>query len=466
MNGETSPALLLDLYELTMADAYRRESMADRPATFSLFVRSEPANWGYLVAAGLDDCLLWLEQLHFTPADLEAVARLRIFPDEFLVWLGELRFTGSVRAVPEGTIVFAGEPLLEVDGPVAEAQLAETYLLNQMTLQTGLATQASRCRHAAGGRAVVDFALRRAPGVDAGMKLARCSRLVGLSGSSNVAGAHRYGVASSGTMGHSFVQAHRDETAAFRAYAQVFREATVLLVDTYDTAQGIERAIEVARKMRREGVELRGVRLDSGDLGAEAFRARRRLDQEGFPTMTIFVSGGLDEYSIERLVKVEGAPIDGFGVGTSLGTAGKAPTLDSVYKMVSYDGRAVRKTSPGKETWPGPKQLWRDFEWQGDILAAADEPAPEGNWEPLLKEVMRDGRLTAVGQRSLADSHRHFESQWSSLPIQLKSLTSPPRYPVVPSGHLLELTAHVDRCRAEIDQPTRTKSTGMGQEAV
>ena len=310
MNGETSPALLLDLYELTMADAYRRESMADRPATFSLFMRSEPANWGYLVAAGLDDCLLWLEQLHFTPADLEAVARLRIFPDEFLVWLGELRFTGSVRAVPEGTIVFAGEPLLEVDGPVAEAQLAETYLLNQMTLQTGLATQASRCRHAAGGRAVVDFALRRAPGVDAGMKLARCSRLVGLSGSSNVAGAHRYGVASSGTMGHSFVQAHRDETAAFRAYAQVFREATVLLVDTYDTAGGVDAAIEVIRELGLSGAL--GVRLDSGDLAQLARETRVQLDTARLHNVRIFVSGGLDEYDLERF-RADGAPIDAAG---------------------------------------------------------------------------------------------------------------------------------------------------------
>ncbi|EQD80351.1 nicotinate phosphoribosyltransferase, partial [mine drainage metagenome] len=219
-------------------------------------------------------------------------------------------------------------------------------------------------------------------------KLARSSRLVGLGGTSNVAGAIRYGLRPSGTMAHSFVQAHSDETDAFRAYARVFKEATVLLVDTYDTPRGIERAIQVAQEMRTQGTELRGIRLDSGDLGTLSALARRHLDEAGFPAMTIFVSGGLDEYKIHDLIERQQAPIDGFGVGTSLGAAGGAPTLDTVYKLVSYDGRPVRKTSTGKATWPAAKQIWRDHDWSKDVIALADEVASASSQEPLLETVM------------------------------------------------------------------------------
>ena len=457
MTAEVSSALLLDLYELTMADAYRQEGIADRPATFSLFVRSLPPSWGYLVAAGLEDCLRWLEELHFSESDLAAIDQLGVFPPAFLGWLANLRFTGSARAVPEGSIVFAGEPLLEVEGPIGEAQLAETYLLNQITLQTALATEATRCRHAAQGRDVMDFALRRVPGTDAGMKLARCCRLVGLGGTSNVAGAIRYGLPPSGTMAHSFVQAHADETQAFRAYAEVFKEATVLLVDTYDTPRGIERAIRVAAEMRARGIELRGIRLDSGDLGALSTLARHQLDKAGFPAMTIFVSGGLDEYKIQDLVERQQAPIDGFGVGTSLGAAGGAPTLDTVYKLVSYEGRPVRKTSTGKATWPGAKQLWRNRDWSGDIITLADEPAPNGSPQPLLEPVMRSGRPTAEGERSLAQANAFFELQWSGLPDSMKQLQAPNRYPVQPSQSLQRLTAELDRQQAGIDIPDNSR---------
>ncbi len=441
MTPEVSASLLLDLYELTMADAYRREGIADRRATFSLFVRSLPPEWGYLVAAGLQDCLSWLQGLHFTASDLVAIDQFKIFHPDFLDWLSELRFTGSVRAVPEGSIVFAGEPLLEVEGPIAEAQLAETYLLNQMTLQTTLATEAARCRHAAQGRAVMDFALRRVPGTDAGMKLARCCRLVGLDGTSNVAGAARYGVALSGTMAHSFVQAHADETEAFRAYARAFKEATVLLVDTYDTPLGIERAIQVAGEMRAQGIELHGVRLDSGDLGPLSSLARRRLDEAGFPGMTVFVSGGLDEYKIDDLVERQRAPIDGFGVGTSLGAAGGAPTLDSVYKLVSFGDRPVRKTSTGKATWPAAKQVWRRTDWSGDLLALADETPPGDCYRPLLEPVMHSGRPRSRGQGDLAEASALFEREWLALPGPLKRLRTPALHPVQPSAALLHLTA-------------------------
>lgn len=445
MSVDVSHSLLIDLYEFTMVDAYRRAGMAHRPATFSLFVRSLPPGRGYLVAAGLDDALSWLESLRFGPAELGALDRLGMFGDDFLDWLAGLHFTGTVRAVPEGTIIFADEPILEVDAPIAEAQLAETFLLNQITLQTVLATKAARCRDAAAGRAVVDFAARRSPGIDAAMKLARICRVVGLDSTSNVAGADRYGVGVSGTMAHSFVEAHRDEAEAFRAFADAFGDQTVLLVDTYDTTTGVDHAIAVATEMREVGIEIRGIRLDSGDLAAHAHDARRRLDQAGFGEVRIFASGGLDEFEIHRLVHDRHAPIDGFGIGTALGASDDAPTLDSVYKLVAYDGRPVRKTSTGKATWPGAKQVWRDRAWSGDLLGLVDEPTPDQRYEPLLVEAMVAGARAGPGTRDLTAINAHFERGWQRLPATLRDLSDPAKYTVDVSDRLGDLTRHLDR---------------------
>ncbi len=445
MNRDVAPALLVDLYELTMVDAYRREGMAHRPATFSLFIRTMPPGRGYLVAAGLDDGLTWLEDLRFGKDEIAALERLAIFDRSFLDWLFEIRFTGTVRAVPEGTVVFAHEPILEVEAPIAEAQLAETFLLNQLTFQTSLATKAARCRHAAGRRAVVDFALRRTQGIDAGMKLARICVLVGLAGTSNVAGADRYGVAATGTMAHAFIQAHEDETDAFRAFARAYGNATVLLVDTYDSHRGIEHAIEVAAECRRHGTEIRGIRLDSGDLAALAHHARRRLDEAGFQDVQVLASGGLDEHEILRLTHDETAPIDGFGVGSALGASDDVPVLDSVYKLVAYDGRPVRKTSTGKEIWPAAKQVWRAPDWSVDTVALADEPSPAPDHGPLLVEVMREGHRTPAGQRTLAEANRHFEQEWGGMPDSLKSLSAPPEHPVTISNPLRDLAEELDQ---------------------
>ncbi|HWC12299.1 MAG TPA: nicotinate phosphoribosyltransferase [Acidimicrobiales bacterium] len=447
MTHDVAHALLVDLYELTMVDAYRREGMAARPATFSLFVRALPPGRGYLVAAGLDDALRWLGDLHFGSDELAALERLGVFDASFLDWLGGLRFRGAVRAVPEGTVVFPHEPLLEVDAPIAEAQLAETFLLNQVTLQTTLATKAARCRHASAGRAVVDFALRRTHGIDAGMKLARVCGLVGLAGTSNVAGADRYGLPASGTMAHSFVQAHHDEADAFRAFARALGPATVLLVDTYDTHRGIEHAVEVAAECRRRGVEIRGIRLDSGDLAALARHARGRLDDAGFGDAKVLASGGLDEHEIHRLLDKEEAPIDGFGVGSSLAVSDDAPVLDSVYKLVAYDGRPVRKTSTGKEIWPGAKQVWRAPDWSHDTLTLADEPAPEADARSLLVEVMHDGQRTEAGERTLAAANRRFEHEWAGVPTPLQDLDAPPEHPLAVSDRLRQLAADLDRER-------------------
>ncbi|HVM41474.1 MAG TPA: nicotinate phosphoribosyltransferase [Acidimicrobiia bacterium] len=439
--------LLTDLYELTMAAAYVAEGMAERPATSSLFIRTQPPTRGYLVAAGLGDVVDHLRGLRFGTDDVAALEAMGRFTPEFLEWLRGVRFEGDVRAVPEGRVVFAGEPLLEVDAPIGVAQLVETALLNQITFQTSLATKAARCRHAASGRAVVDFALRRTHGTDAGLKLARVARVTGLTGTSNVEGALRYGVPASGTMAHSFVQAYGHEVDAFRAFARLSGDATVLLVDTYDTLTGVERAIEVAREMAARGDHLRAIRLDSGDLVTLSRRAREMLDAAGLHDVQVLASGGLDEFEIADLLAA-GAAIDGFGVGSALGVSADAPVLDSVYKLVAYDGRPVRKTSEGKEVWPGPKQVWRRAGWAGDVVATADEAPPAPDADPLLVDVVRGGEpVVPVGgddPHALAAAATRFDADWAALPDAYKDLREPPAYRVEVSGALRALAADVD----------------------
>lgn len=451
-----SPSLLLDLYELTMAHAYWFQKMADLPATFSLFSRSLPPRRGYLVAAGLEDCLTWLEGLRFGPVELGALESLGLFPGPFLAWLEDLRFRGSVRAVAEGTLLFAGEPMLEVDAPLAVAQMAETFLLNQVTMQTTLATKASRCREAAQGRPVAEFGLRHAQGLDAGMKVARVCRIVGIPATSNVAGALRYGLEVSGTMAHSFVQAHPNELSALRHLAQVMGEHTVLLVDTYDTRRGVEAAVEVALEMRAQGVGIAGVRLDSGDLADLSRWARRALDAAGLPEVKVVATGGLDEYQIRDLVSGDDpAPIDSFGVGSAMVVSADAPLTDTVYKLVSCAGRSVRKTSTGKSTLPGPKQVWRSRRFDHDVLALDGEAAPAGDYEGLLELVMQDGQRTEAGRRSLADSARRYRDQIRLLPAPLHDLDNPAPAPVTLSPGLRELVEEMDRATAlALEQPS------------
>jgi nicotinate phosphoribosyltransferase len=372
---------------------------------------------------------------------------LGLFDQWFLDYLGDLRFTGTVRAVPEGSVVFAGEPLLEIDAPIAQGQLVETYLLNQVTTATTFASKAARYRHAAAGRPVIDFGFRRAQGVDAGMAVARAVRICGLAGTSNVAAGHRFGIRTTGTMAHSFVQAYGDEAEAFRVFARHFGSAAVFLVDTFDTRKGVERAVEVAKECRARGVEVRGLRLDSGDLDVLARDARRRLDDAGFPDMQILASGGIDEHQIERLLHA-GAPIDGFGVGTSLAVSTDAPVLDSVYKLVAFDRRPVRKTSEGKATWPGRKQVWRCRDKELDVVGLADEE-PVTEADPLLGEVMRDGRCNDAGHPDLAEASRRFEQHWDRLPREVRQLTDPGEWPVRPSPALERLTAQIDARRSD-----------------
>jgi nicotinate phosphoribosyltransferase len=438
--------LLTDLYEFTMAAALVAEGRGDERATFSLFVRRLPPSRGFLVAAGLHEVVRFLRSWRFSDDDVARLAAAAPFDAAFLDWLRGVRFTGRLRAVPEGRIVFAGEPLVEVDGPFAEVQLLETVLLTQMTFATAVATKAARCRQAAGGRTLVDFGLRRAHGAEAGLAAARGAAIAGFAATSNVAAAARYGLPASGTMAHSFLTALSGndpggELGAFRAFAAHYHGDPVLLVDTWDSPGGVEHAIVVARELAADGSSpggrrLAGVRLDSGDIAALARVARERLDAAGLTDVAVFASGGLDEYEIARLLG-SGAPIDGFGVGTNFATSADAPTLESVYKLVALGGRPMAKRSTGKATQPGAKQVWRRPGFGGDVLGLAGETAAPGA-EPLLVEV----DLEAVpGEReAVAAARQRFERDWSELPEQHKGLTDPTGYDVEVSAELKALS--------------------------
>lgn len=424
-------ALITDLYELHMAASYLRRAMV-APATFSLYVRQLPPERGFLVASGLDDCMEYLETLAFVDADLEWLATAGFAPDAIEALSG-LRFTGDVWAVPEGRVVLAGEPLLEVTAPLPEAQLVETYLLNQITFQTALASKAVRCRLAAPALTLVDFALRRTHGVDAGMAMARAGAMAGFAGTSNVEAARLLGIRASGTMAHSFVEAFDDEAAAFDAYCDDVSGPYTFLVDTYDTRAGVTVAAEVIKRRGLSGEV--AVRLDSGDLAAEAAQARRILDAAGLPGVRIFVSGALDEYGLEALV-ASGAPVDGAGVGTRVGVSADAPYLDSVYKLVELDGRPRVKRSPGKETLPGAKQVWRRQDGF-DLLGLRHEEAPAGT-DPLLVPVMAGGhRLPRAGDLAAASDCLRRDLDW--LPGAARRIRAPEPPPVYLSDALDEL---------------------------
>jgi nicotinate phosphoribosyltransferase len=416
-------ALLTDLYELHMAACYLRHGL-DAPATFSLFVRRLPPTRGYLVAAGLDDALGFLEDHSFTRDDRDYLVDALGFDAETATRLAAVRFLGDVWAVPEGTVVFADEPLLEVTAPIAQAQLVETAMLNILTFQTTIASKAARVRTAAGGREVVDFAFRRTQGLETGIQAVRAMAVAGVRSTSNVAAARRYGLRASGTMAHSFVQALPSELDAFRCFAADHPDTTTFLVDTYATLAGVDHAIEVIHELGladRSGAHL-AVRLDSGDLDGLARAARARLDGAGLPAVRIVASGGLDELAIDDLVRA-GAPIDVFGVGTQMGISSDAPSLDSAYKLVEYDGRPVMKLSPGKEHAPGAKQIHRRPRFGGDLLAGRHEAAPAGTF-PLLRPVMRGGRRVADPERLEALSAR-LDAQLAILPEPVMDLRNP-----------------------------------------
>lgn len=444
--NDDNAALLVDLYELTMAQAYWHQGMS-RDAVFSLFVRKLPPERNFLLACGLDTVLRFLENLRFGPEANRYLSSLGVFSADFLQWLAELRFTGAVHAVPEGTPVFADEPILEVVAPLPQAQLIETFLMNQIHSQTVLASKAARVVQAAAGRAVVEFGLRRIHGTDAGLKAARSAYVAGAAATSNVLAGMIYGIPVTGTIAHSYIQAHDDEIDAFRNFAHLYPE-TILLVDTYDTLAGTRKVADLARELG-ERFSVRGVRLDSGDLGQLAFQVREILDREGLEQVEIFASGGLDEYRIASMVERR-APISGFGVGTRMGVSYDAPSLDMAYKLVAYAGSGRLKLSREKPVLPGRKQIFRRLEKGracGDVIARHGETS---SGEPLLRQVMAAGKRTAAGQVGLAETRLWARQQIAALPDSVRALAPvEPAYPVEIShalrAHQHEIVARVLR---------------------
>jgi nicotinate phosphoribosyltransferase len=432
--GEIRPSLFVDLYELTMAAAYHDSGRTD-PASFELFVRTLPEERNFLVAAGLEPLLDAIEQWRFDEGDIAFLRSLGQFSDDFLAHLATLRFSGDIRAVPEGDVVFAGEPIVEITGPRIEAQLLETLALNLIGTHTMQASKAARVAIAARGRAFVDFSARRDHGPDAAMSAARAAMIAGASATSLVGAGRALDVPLSGTMAHAFVMSFDDERDAFRTFARAFPTSAVLLLDTWDTIDGAHHAVEVANELRPEGVSIDGVRLDSGDLAALSGKVRAILDSGGLRDARIFVSGDLDEREVAALM-AEGAPIDGFGVGTRMGTSEDAPSLGVVYKLVA-DARGPKlKLSEGKATLPGRKQIWRNDDH--DLLCLEAEQS-EGR--PLMEPVVASGRRLAAPEPIMQLRDR-CANAIAALPSRVRSLdrATPPYDVRVSSG----LSALVD----------------------
>jgi nicotinate phosphoribosyltransferase len=412
-------------------------------AVFEFFVRKLPAGRNFLVAAGLEQALDFLENLRFEADELDWLAGCGRFSRDFVDSLAGLRFTGTVQAMPEGTLCFPDEPLLRVVAPLAEAQLVETRLINLLQFQTLVAAKAARVRLAAGERLLVDFGLRRAHGAEAGLLSARASFIAGFDGSSNVLAGMRWGIPLYGTMAHAYIQAHDSELAAFEHFARSHPRATTLLIDTWDTEAAAQALLPLAQRLAAEGIVIQALRLDSGDLGAHARQVRAILDAGGMPAIRLFASGNLDEYAVERLV-AGGAPIDGFGVGTRMNVSADAPYLDCAYKLQEYAGVARRKRSEGKATWPGRKQVFRrhaaDGRLAGDTLTLDGASAPG---TPLLASVMQDGRRLAPSP-ALAAVREHARAELAALPAELRRLDAAAPYAVAVAAPLAALAREVD----------------------
>jgi nicotinate phosphoribosyltransferase len=442
MSDATSP-LLTDLYQLNMIQAYLDHGKTDT-AVFEFFMRKLPARRGFLVAAGLEQVLEFLESLRFSADEVGWLGRTGRFGQGMLDHLAGLRFTGDVHAMPEGTVFFADEPILRITAPLPQAQLIETRIINILHFQTLAASKAARMRLAAPDKLMVDFGLRRAHGGEAGLWAARASYIVGFAGTATVLADKLYGIPTFGTMAHSFIQAYDDEAAAFEDFALSRPQNLTLLIDSYDTEAGARKVVTLAPRLKVRGIAIRAVRLDSGDLIALSKSVRRILDEGGLSDVSIFASGGLDEDSVRKLLEA-GAPIDGFGLGTSMTTSSDVPALDCAYKLQEYAGVARRKRSTGKATWPGRKQVWRryalDGAMAGDVLSLeSDRQAGE----PLLHPMMRDGRRVAPAP-ALAESRARAERGLARLPAPLRRLEDGTTYPVEAADALKRLTAEVDR---------------------
>jgi nicotinate phosphoribosyltransferase len=441
MNDAMSP-LLTDLYQLNMMQAYLDHGETGT-AVFEFFVRRLPARRGFLVAAGLEQVLEFLENLHFSHDEIDWLAKSGRFGKGMIDYLVTLRFTGDVHAMPEGTIFFPEEPILRITAPLPQAQLIETRIINILHFQVLIASKAARMRLAAPDKLLVDFGLRRAHGAEAGLMAARASYIAGFAGTATVLAEKRFGIPIFGTMAHSFVQAQDDEIAAFEKYATSRPENVTLLIDTYDTEAGARKVVALAPRLKERGITVRAVRLDSGDLIALSKSVRRILDDGGLKDVAIFASGGLDEDSVAAMLRA-GAPINGFGLGTSLTTSSDVASLDCIYKLQEYAGVARRKRSTGKATWPGRKQVWRrvgpDGTMSRDVLGLESDKQ-EG--EPLIELVMQGGKRVAP-VTPLSQSRERAARELARLPKPLRRLELGASYVVEVAAGLQQLAAEVD----------------------
>jgi nicotinate phosphoribosyltransferase len=435
-------ALLIDLYELTMAQSYYVHKSKSW-ATFDLFVRALPAHRSFLLACGLADLLDYIRNLSFKKDDIAYLRSQKLFREDFLRYLADFRFSGNIWALPEGTVFFANEPVVRVTAPIIEAQILESFFLNTINLQTMIASKAARVVLAARGRSVYDFSLRRTHGQDAGVKVARAAYLAGFDGTSNVLAGKIYKIPVAGTMAHSFVMSFSREIDSFLAYSDLFPNKTILLVDTYDTLKGIRNAITVGLQLKKSGFILRGIRLDSGDIASLSRRARAMLDQAGLKEVKIFASGNLDEFKIDRLLRHH-ASIDSFGVGTHMGTSSDAPSLDVIYKIAEVadskgDFLPTMKLSRGKVTFPGRKQIFRFYNNQGiclrDVLGLENEKIAK---EALLIKVVDKGKVIYTSP-SLSRMRDYARDNLDRFPLGLQDVTRASEYPVVLSKGLAQL---------------------------
>ncbi len=438
----TSP-LLTDLYELNMVQAYL-DRTEDGEAVFEFFVRRLPARRGFLLAAGLDDALDFLETMRYSAADIDWLKSTGRFRQNLLDYLRDFRFTGQVHAIPEGSVCFPGEPLLRITAPLPQAQLVESRLINILHFQTLIASKAARMVLAAPGKILSDFGLRTAHGAEAGNYSARASYIAGFASVANVLAGQRYGIPIVGTMAHSFVQVHGDEMAAFETFARARPEGVVLLIDTYDTEAGARKVVALAPRLQADGIAIRGVRIDSGDLAAMSKKVRAILDAGRLKDTIILVSGGINEDVLQGMMK-DGAPIDGFGIGVNLAASIDAPSLDCAYKLQDYRGVPKRKLSEGKQTWPGRKQVWRSYgsdgRMAGDMLTL-DGDRQDG--EPLIVEVMRGGNRVGPAP-TLADIRARAARDLARLPEPLRQLQQGIDYPVAVSDALKALAVEADK---------------------
>jgi nicotinate phosphoribosyltransferase len=435
-------ALTTDLYELNMVQAYLDRD-EDKNAIFEFFVRRLPARRGFLLAAGLEDTLIYLETLQFSRSEVDWLKSTGRFRPNLLDYLADFRFTGDVHAMPEGTVCFPNEPLIRISAPLPMAQIVESRLINIMHFQTMIASKAARMVLAAPGKILSDFGLRTAHGAEAGLFSARASYVAGFTSAANVLAGERYGIPIVGTMAHSFVQVHDDEMTAFENFARARPEGVVLLIDTYDTEAGARKVVKLAPKLKADGITIRGVRIDSGDLIAMSKKVRGILDAGGLSDVIILVSGGINE-DVLQVIRTAGAPIDGFGIGVNLDASIDAPSLDCAYKLQEYAGKPRRKLSEGKTTWPGSKQVWRSYAADGRIsgdMLSLENDGQAG--EPLLVPVMRGGKRI-VPAPTLAKIRERAARELATLPEPLRRLETGIAYPVEISKPLAALARQLD----------------------